>query len=166
MKGRLFATAALATLIGFALPGRSPAVDTSSIYDTLRLMDNHTILYVAVTEAKEVAALKGEDQKLTLFAPTDEAFKKLDDDTIKKIATDKEAVRRLLRAHLMMGKLPTDKLKELDGKEMRTLQGNALRVTNGKDGLRVGGAKLAMSEVQCSNGVIHVIDMVLPIPKE
>ncbi len=164
MKARLFATALLAALLGFALPGRTPASDTASIYDTLALMKNHTILFVAVTEAKEVAALKGDTQH-TLFAPTDEAFKKLDDATIKKIASDKDTVRQMLHAHLVAGKLPSDKLKEFDGKELRTLRGTAVKVAAAKDGLRVGGAKLVVTDVQCSNGVIHVVDVVLPFAK-
>lgn len=164
MKARMFAVAALAALIGFALPGRTPAADTSSIYTTLGLMDDHTILYVAVTEAKEAAALKSESQFYTLFAPTDEAFKKLDDATIQKIASDKETVRQLLHAHLVAGKFPTDKLKEHEGKDLRTLQGTALRITNPKDGLRVGGAKI-ITDRQCSNGFIYVIDAVLPFTK-
>jgi uncharacterized surface protein with fasciclin (FAS1) repeats len=164
MKARLFAIAALAALIGIAMPGRTPASDTASIYDTLALMKDHTILYVAVTEAKEVAALKG-DTQYTLFAPTDEAFKKLDDATIRKIASDKETVRQMLHAHLVVGKLTAENLKKLDRMEVRTLQGTALKVMDGKDGLRVGGAKLVVTDVPCSNGVIHVIDVVLPFTK-
>src|SRR4051812_33966512 len=159
MKARLLAAALLAALLGLALPGRTPAADTASIYNTLALMKGHAILYVAVTEAKEVAALKG-DAQYTLFAPTDEAFKKLDDATIKKIASDNDAVRQMLRAHLVAGKLPSDKLKEF-----RTLNGTALKVSSAKDGLRVGGAKVVVTDVPCSNGVIHVVDAVLPFAK-
>ncbi len=93
MKTRLFAAVALAALLGLALPTPAPAVDVSSIYNTLALMKEHSILYVAVTEAKETAALKG-DGMFTLFAPTDAAFKALDAATIKKIAGNKAAVQQ------------------------------------------------------------------------
>jgi uncharacterized surface protein with fasciclin (FAS1) repeats len=162
MKVRLFAGVVLAAVLGGVLPGtRAPASDTSSIYDTLALMKDHSVLFVAVTEAKEVGTLKGPGP-FTLFAPTDAAFKKLDAATIKKIATDKETVKQLLRSHLMSGKLTADDLRKLDGKEQRTLQGGALKVESGKDGLRIGGVKVTEGEVRCSNGVIHVIDVVLP----
>jgi uncharacterized surface protein with fasciclin (FAS1) repeats len=160
----MFAVALLAALIGVALPERAPASDTGSIYDTLALMKDHTILFVAVTEGREVAALKGDGQ-YTLFAPTDEAFKKLDDATIKKIASDKDTVRQLLHAHLVLGKWTSDKLREANGKELRSLSGIPLKVTDTKDGLRVGGAKLTGANRQCSNGVIHVVDVVLPFAK-
>jgi hypothetical protein len=161
----------------------APASDSSSIYDTLASMKDHTILSVAIKEAGEVGMLNGtgggscesecsgeppkiEQAKYTLFAPPDSAFKKLDDATIKQLATDRAAVKRLVRAHLVVGKLTVEDLKKLDGKEIRTLQGGALKVENPKDGLRVGGAKIATANVQCSNGVIHVIDAVLPVAKE
>lgn len=164
MKARLFAAVALAALLGLALPTPAPAVDVSSIYDTLGLMKEHSVLYVAVTEAKETAALKGAGM-FTLFAPTDAAFKALDAATIKKIAGNKAAVQQLLRAHLVAGKLAAADLKVLDGKEVRTLQGTALNVRDAKDGLRVGDAKLVTTDITCSNGVIHVIDVVLPVGK-
>ncbi len=164
MKVKLFATVALAALIGLALPGSTPAADTSSIYDNLLLMKEHSVLLVAVTEVKEEKTLKTEGP-YTLFAPTDAAFKKLDSATIKKIATDKETVKQLLRAHLAKGTLPVSELKKLDPAEVRTLQGTTLKVQDGKDGLRVGEAKLITKDIVCKNGIIHVIDVVLPVAK-
>ncbi len=164
MKVRLFAAGALAVLIGLVAPRSGPAADTSSIYETLKLMPNHSVLYVAVTEAKETDTLKGDGQ-YTLFAPTDTAFKTLDDPTIKKIATDRETVKQLLRSHLIPGKRLEASLKKADGMELRTLRGNALKVEDAKGGLRVGGAKLVSTDILCSNGVIHVIDAVLPVAK-
>ncbi len=128
-------------------------------------MKDHTILFVAVTEAKDGATLKGQGP-YTLFAPTDAAFKKLDDATIKKLATDKDIVKTLLRAHLAVGNLTATDLKKLTGKQVRTLQGNALKLEDTKDGLRVGEAKVTGGSIACSNGVIHIIDAVLPIVKE
>ncbi len=163
MKARLFAAVALAALLGLALPTPAPAADVSSIYDTLGLMKEHAVLFVAVTEAKETAALKGAGM-FTLFAPTDAAFKALDAATIKKIAGNKAAVQQLLRAHLVAGTYLAAKLKTLNGQELPTLQGTALKV-QAKDGLRVGEAKLVTTDITCSNGVIHVIDVVLPVGK-
>lgn len=165
MKRKLLAVSVLAALIGFTCPVDSPAADTASIYDTLALMKDHTVLYVAIAEAKEVSTLKGPGS-YTLFAPTDAAFKKLDDETIKKVATDRETVRKMLLAHVMTGKLNASDLRKLNGKEHRTLQGGAHRIVAEKDGLRIGGAKVSSTDVLCNNGVIHVIDVVLPIAKE
>ena len=162
MKARLFTGVALVAIL-CSVP-EAPASDAPSIYETLTLMKEHSVLSVAVTEAKEAAALKAQGP-FTLFAPTDAAFKKLDAAAVKALATDREAVRRLLRAHLVTGKLTAGDLKKLAGKEVRTLQGGALKVEDAKDGLRVGGAKVTVTDVQCGNGVIHVIDAVLPTAK-
>jgi uncharacterized surface protein with fasciclin (FAS1) repeats len=163
MKRLLLTPVLLAALIGLARPTPSPASDSASIYQTLATMKDHMILSVAVAEANEVAVLRAEGS-VTLFAPTDAAFKKLDDATIKKVATDKDTVKKLFQSHLVNGKLTEEDLKKLDGKEIRTLQGTALKIEDGKDGLRVNGAKVVTS-IPCSNGVIHVIDAVLPMPK-
>jgi uncharacterized surface protein with fasciclin (FAS1) repeats len=164
MKTKLLAGVAFAALLGAVLPAPAPAVTSLSIYDTLALMKDHSVMFVAVTEAKEVGTLKG-DGSFTLLAPTDAAFKKLDDATIKKIANEKETVRKLVRAHLIEDKLTAKKLDDLDGKEMPTRHGGSLRVEKLKDGFRVGGVKLVADRV-CSNGVIQVIDTVLPVAME
>lgn len=151
---------ALVALVGAALPAPAPAADTASIYDTLAYTDELSVLFAAVTEAKEVTTLKSQGP-FTLFAPTDGAFKTLDDATVKKLAGDKEAVRKLVRAHLVDGKLPTSKLGEEDGKELPTRAGGTLKVEKLKDGLSIGGTKVG-KDIVCSNGVIHMIDVVLP----
>ena len=162
MKGRLFAGFTLAALIGGALA--APAADVASIYDTLALMNQHSVLYVAVSEAKEVAVLKGEGP-YTLFAPTDAAFGELDAATVRAIATNKKTVKRLLNAHLVKGRLTTADLKKLDGQEVKTLQGGSLKVEVTKDGVRVGGVKVVATDIRSSNGVIHVVEKVLPVAK-
>ncbi|MBP3953727.1 fasciclin domain-containing protein [Gemmata sp. G18] len=163
MRPKLTAGAVLATVLALALPART--ADTGTIYDTLTTRDGHTVLSVAVKEAAESAALKGTTQ-YTLFAPLDSAFKKLDDTTIGEIATKKDVVQRLLRSHLVMGKYTTADLKKLDGKELKTVHGNVLKVEDTKDGLLVGGVKIVTADIVCSNGVIHTTDAILPMPKE
>jgi len=163
MKSKLLAGVALATVLGIVLPPSAPASDTSSIYDTLALRNDLTVMYVAATEAKEVGTLKQRDQKYTLFAPSDAAFKKLGPATLKRIATDKAFVKKLVNAHLVGGTRDAPGLKAPDGKDLPTRQGGALKIENAKDGLRVGGAKVVEDDITCSNGVIHVIDTVLPV---
>ena len=187
MRVKLFVGAALVALVGVFVsgPAPAPAAATSSIYKTLEGMKENTVLYVGINEGEEIAALSGSadrgkgarevvpaaqqqgpEEQYTLFAPTNAAFKELDDATTKKLATGKAAVKQLVRAHIVKGRLTDDDLKKLNGKEVRTLQGGALKVEEAKDGLRVGGVKIATANVLCSNGVIHVIDAVLPLAKE
>lgn len=176
MKWKLIVAVMLAAVCGALVVQPAPAADRPTMYEALTQMKDHTVLYVAVTEAKEDAALK-EDGNLTLFAPTDAAFKKLGATAVKQLATDKAAVRRLVRAHLMNDRYLTKKppeykgkelrtLTEFDGKELPTLAGNSLKVEKTGDVFRVGGAKIEEADRVCSNGVIHIIDTVLPVPKE
>lgn len=163
MKARLFAVGGLAALLIASIP--APAAEVPSIYDTLASRDGLSVMFVVATEAREVTALSASGA-MTLFAPTDAAFKKLGDDVIKQIASDKALVRKLLHAHLVDGKYTTKELKDPGGKDLRTRQGTALKVELRKDEFRVGGVKVVTADVPCSNGVIHVIDTVLPLPKE
>jgi uncharacterized surface protein with fasciclin (FAS1) repeats len=163
MKVRLFAAVAIAAVLGISLP--APATQSKSIFDTLALSKDHSIMHVAVTEAKEINTLQSPGPHL-LFAPTDAAFKKLGDATIKKIASDKETVRKLVRAHLVDAKFTAKDLGALDGKELLTREGGSLKVEALKDGIRIGGAKLTVADILCSNGVIHTIDVVLPFAKD
>ena len=163
MKARLLAAVALAVVLGISLP--APATQGKSIFDTLALSKDHSILHVAVTEAKEVNTLQSPGPHL-LFAPTDAAFKQLGDATIKKIASDKETVRKLVRAHLVDAKFTAKDLGALDGTKLPTRDGGSLKVEAMKDGIRVGGAKLSVADTLCTNGVIHSIDVVLPFSKD
>jgi uncharacterized surface protein with fasciclin (FAS1) repeats len=156
MRIKLFVGAILIGLLVFGL-APAPGAGTDSIYATLASMNETAIIYVSIKEAEEAATVKGDDE-YTLFAPTDAAFKKLDEPTIKKLAADKAVVRQLVRGHIVKGKLTTDDLKKLDG--VRTLSGDSLKVENAKDGLRVGGAKIVTANIPCNNGMIHVIDAV------
>lgn len=151
------------TLVVLVLPAR--ASDRGTIYDTLVAGNRHAVLLVAAKEAGETAKLRGTEQ-YTLFAPPDAAFKALDDATILAIATDPKMVQRLVNTHLVVGKYTAADLRQLSGKELRTVHGAALKVEVTKDGLRVGGAKVVSADMKCSNGVVHVIDAVLPVPKE
>jgi transforming growth factor-beta-induced protein len=167
MKAKVFVAVVLGALLGSLVPAPAPAADAPTIYETLSRRDELAVLFVAVAEAKEAAALKSQEKQLTLFAPTDAAFRALGAAAFKNLVTDKNQVQKLFRAHLIESKLTTKELTDLAGKETpRTLQGVVLKVEKVPDGFRVGGAKIVSADVVCSNGVIHVIDAVLPLAKE
>lgn len=151
MKVRLFAL--LAVLI---VPATACAADEDkSITDTLAESKDHIILLTALKEAGLFDTLRAKGT-LTLFAPTDAAFKKLDDDTLRRIATDKALLKKLVTDHVVTGKALTAKqLAASDGQEL-----NGYRVS-AKGGLKIGEARVTAPDVSCGNGVIHVIDTVL-----
>lgn len=160
MKCNPVAAVALAVLCGTLLP-TAAASDTESIYGRLVLMKRHSLLNVAAAEAKTTASLKA-DGPYTLFAPNDDAFAKLSDADIRAIATDKKAALKLIGAHLVEGRYTTTELAENVGKELPTVRGGRLKVERVGDEFRVGGAKVVEADIRCSNGVIHIVDAVLP----
>jgi uncharacterized surface protein with fasciclin (FAS1) repeats len=167
MRVKLFAGVVSAALVSalVSVPAPAPASDTSSISETLAAMNDHTVLATGVKEAGERATLRAPGP-YTVFAPPDAAFLKLDHATVRALATEPAAVKRFVRGHVVSGKLTPEELKKLAGKEVRTLEGNALKVEDAPDGLRVGGAKITTANIGCTNGVIHVIDAVLPGAKQ
>jgi uncharacterized surface protein with fasciclin (FAS1) repeats len=153
-------TVVFATACGVAGPARAPASDTDSIYASLGRMKDHVALYVAVNEANAAAMLNTE-RTYTLFAPSDAAFKKLSDADVKTIVTDKDAVRKLVRAHIVKGEYTTKGLAEKVGENLPTLDGGTLKVERVGEKFRVGGATITAPDQPCSNGVIHVVDAVV-----
>jgi uncharacterized surface protein with fasciclin (FAS1) repeats len=157
------ARAAFALLVlVFAAAGAS---DSVTLLQFVGASKEHTVFALAATESKERAALTG-NTDYTLFAPTDAAFKALPPADVKALATDKAALTRLIRGHLVAGKYALADLKKLHGQELKTLAGTALKVEVSGDTVTVGGAKLLATDARCANGFVHVTSVVLPLPKE
>jgi uncharacterized surface protein with fasciclin (FAS1) repeats len=151
MKVPLFSVVAVL----LAAAAARTADDDKSIAETVAASKDHTILLAALKEAGLFDTLKGKGP-LTLVAPTDAAFKKLGDDTLKKMVADKSLLKKILMGHVVSGKaLGAKDLAALDGREM-----NGFRVS-AKDGLKIGDAKVTTPDLRCSNGVVHVIDALL-----
>jgi hypothetical protein len=96
-----------------------------------------------------------------VFAPTDEAFARLPEGTVATLLKpeNKEVLQRVLTFHVVPGKvLSTDLLRASSAK---TLANEPIGI-----GLRVGDANVTVADIECSNGVIHVIDSVLLPPAE
>ncbi|MEO8270016.1 MAG: fasciclin domain-containing protein [Aureliella sp.] len=124
-------------------------------------------LIAAATAAGLVEALTGETA-LTVFAPTDEAFAKLPAGTVENLTKpeNKSKLADILKYHVVAGRVYS--ADALAAKVATTLQGSTVSITV-KDGkARVNGANLVTTDIDASNGVIHVIDSVIlpPEPKK
>ena len=127
------------------------------IIDTVIAAGKFSILSNAFRAAGLVATLKGTGP-FTLFAPTDEAFRKLPAGTVGALLKDKVKLAEILSYHLLSGKLTTD---ELQASEMQTVQGSMLKMGTIDGALSVDDARVIKANIQTSNGVIHVIDKVV-----
>lgn len=120
----------------------------------------HTTLVDAVKEAGLVETLKGPGP-FTVFAPTNAAFEKLPQGTVDTLMMpeNKQELTSILTYHVVPGALKIEDLQ--DGQELTTVQGETLTVYK-KDGVvMINDATITTSDVVSSNGVTHVIDMVL-----
>ena len=119
---------------------------------------------VAAAKAAGLAELLSGDGPFTVFAPTDDAFAKLPEGTVESLLKpeNKEKLVAILKYHVVPGKVMAKKVVGL--KEAKTAQGSSVKISV-KDGtVMVDNAKVVKTDINSSNGVIHVIDSVI-LPK-
>jgi transforming growth factor-beta-induced protein len=95
----------------------------------------------------------------TVFAPTDEAFTKVQS-TIDRLIDDRDdQLATIVRNHIVEGRVNVSQLS--DGQTLRTLSGESLRVSVSGDTIKIGEATILESDIRASNGVIHAVDVVI-----
>ncbi len=126
---------------------------------------NFSTLLAAVTAAGLADELSGEGP-FTVFAPTDEAFAAIPAETLDALLADPEGqLAQILLYHVVSGKVMAADVS--DGLAADSLQGAPLTFTVGADGaVKIGDVNVVATDVEASNGVIHVIDAVLMPPAE
>ena len=99
-----------------------------------------------------------------MFAPTDEAFAALPEGTVDMLLKpeNKDKLVAVLTYHVVPGKIMATEVMKLNSAE--TVQGEAVMIAIDDGNVMINNAKVAMPDVEASNGVIHVIDKVL-LPK-
>lgn len=163
----------LTTVVALALSQNVKAQGT--IVDAAVGNEDFSTLVTALKAADLVAALQG-DGPFTVFAPTNDAFGKIDSKTLGSLLEEKnkEALANILTYHVVSGKLTAKDvvaaLKKGNGKlELKALNGQTLTVLqkDGKIWLKDQNgnySEITATDVMGSNGVIHVINTVV-MPK-
>jgi uncharacterized surface protein with fasciclin (FAS1) repeats len=135
-----------------------------NIVETAIDAENFTTLVKAVQAADLVDTLSGPGA-FTVFAPTDAAFGKLQSGVLDSVLKDKKELTKILTYHVVSGKYMASDVKKL--KSVETLQGQSVKIEIHRlfhRGVKVNDAQVIHPDIECSNGVIHVIDSVL-MPK-
>lgn len=150
-------------VVGLA-PFSSAADKPKDIVETAVAAGNFKTLAAALKAADLVDALKG-DGPFTVFAPTDEAFSKLPKGTLESLLKpeNKSKLAAILKYHVVSGKVMAKDVVKLS--EAKTLQGSAAKITVKDGNVSVDKALVTKTDIQTSNGVIHVIDSVI-LPSE
>lgn len=98
---------------------------------------------------------------LTVFAPTDDAFKAVPAKTMESLANDKARLAALLNYHIAQGKLDSAGVKN---GPLKTLQGSNVALSKSGTFVTVEDAVVTTPDVQATNGVLHIVDRVLVPP--
>ena len=158
-------------LVDIGLADGNLTVDGAKIVKTDIACDNGVIHVIdqvilpASDNIPTVATKAGAFNTLTVFAPTDEAFAKLPAGTIDTLLKpeNKGQLADILKYHVVAGRVYS--ADALAAKAAPTLQGGSVAITANDSGAKVNGANLVQTDIDASNGVIHVIDSVLLPPK-
>jgi uncharacterized surface protein with fasciclin (FAS1) repeats len=119
---------------------------------------------LAAVKAAGLAETLGSKGPFTVFAPTDDAFKKLPKGTVETLLKpeNKKKLASILTYHVVSGQILAGDIKK-GSTHVKTVNGKQLAVTK-NGGVKVNGVKVIKADVKADNGVIHVIDRVL-LPK-
>lgn len=122
-----------------------------------------TIFKQALDAAKLTPFFQWENQ-LTVFAPTDEAFQKLPEGVLEDLLRpeNKEKLIAILSHHVVVGSAGLPDALGLG--KVTTIEGSPLEVRFSEGRVRVNEAILLNANIECSDGVIHVVDTVLLPP--
>jgi uncharacterized surface protein with fasciclin (FAS1) repeats len=122
-----------------------------------------TTLVAAVEAAGLVDTLKSEGP-FTVFAPTDEAFNALPEGTVPALMNDIPALTDVLLYHVVPGKVMAADVVNLSSADTALGESVSIRVEDGN--VYINDAQVVITDVEASNGVIHVVDAVIIPPAE
>jgi uncharacterized surface protein with fasciclin (FAS1) repeats len=133
---------------------------TKNIVDTVIAAGHFTTFAAAINAAGLTADLAARGP-FTVFAPTDEAFKKLPAGAYDSLLKDAGKLKAVLNYHVVSGYLMA---KDLKSGEVATAQGTPLTAVVSSSDVRVNGARVTKTDIAATNGIMHAIDAVI-LPK-
>jgi uncharacterized surface protein with fasciclin (FAS1) repeats len=162
LAGAAALVALLALTLGSSMPATAAPAAQKNIVGTAAAAGQFKTLLSLAKQAGLVGALSGQGP-LTLFAPTDAAFKAVPKATLRTLATNRMALRRVLLYHVVKGNVTAARVVKL--RSATTLAGApiSIRVRGGSVFLN-GSTRVVKTDVAASNGTIHVVNKVLLPP--
>jgi uncharacterized surface protein with fasciclin (FAS1) repeats len=142
-------------LVSDAEGAREP---TQNIVEIAAGAGSFNTLVAAVQAAGLVETLSGEGP-FTVFAPTDEAFAEIPAEDLNGLLADKEALTAVLTYHVVAGKVMAADVVSLTSATTVNGQSVDIKVMDGK--VWIDGAEVVTTDIEATNGVIHVINKVI-----
>ena len=162
LTASVLATAAFAAAgTSAATPTQSPMAQTNIVQTAVAAGQFNTLVMLA-KRAGLAGTLTGQ-KKLTVFAPTDAAFKMVPRATLNKLLRNRAQLRRVLLYHVVAGDVKAAQVAGL--RSAKTLAGPSVRITShGGNVFLNGSTRIVRTDIAASNGTIHVINKVLLPP--
>ena len=158
---RRFAIASL-TVAGLSVAAAD--AQDADIVDIASGAGSFNTLVAALQAADLVDVLRG-DGPFTVFAPTDDAFAALPAGTVESLLLpeNKAQLVSILTYHVVAGRVPAADVVGLSS--AATVQGSSVTITVADGGVKVDAANVVQTDIEASNGIIHVLDaVILPPP--
>ena len=165
LSPKLFGAVAATVLISASVfAGHHSERTGSNIVETAQEAGQFETLLAAAEAAGLARALSG-DGPFTVFAPTDDAFGSLPAGTIQTLLEpeNQEQLADILKYHVVPGRVGSDELA--DGATLETLAGPRVTFIQSETGFTVEGARIVATDIEASNGIVHVIDRVIQPPQ-
>ncbi len=161
MKRKLFASIlCIIAVIGFISGCVEEKPKVENIVETAKTNTDFNTLVDAFVAADLDETLASEQELYTVFAPTDAAFAELDDEYLANLVNnDTATLTKILTYHVVSGKLMSTDLS--DDTRIETIQGKYITVNIEGENVYVDDAMVTSTDIECSNGVIHIIDTVI-----
>ena len=157
---RIYTKTCMTLLLTLSISGAAFGQSKKDIVDTAVAAGNFRTLVAALQAAGLVDTLKGPGP-FTVFAPTDEAFAKLPAGTVEDLLKpeNKQKLTSILTYHVVSGKVMASQVVKLH--EAKTVNGQDVKIMADGGKVMADNANVVQTDIQCTNGVIHVIDTVL-----
>ncbi len=134
--------------------------EVKNIVETASANADFETLVSAVVAANLATTLSDEEAKFTVFAPTDAAFAALDPEFLNNLVNNDTAnLTKILTYHVVSGKVMSSDLT--DNMTIATVEGTNITITIDNGEAYVNDAMVTLADIECSNGVIHVINKVI-----
>ncbi len=139
-------------------------IDLVEDYDIVRTAQEYGTLtmFVTMLQESDLAELLRGEGPYTVFIPDDSAFKSLDEKWLKKVLADQKETEKLLSRHIVADAAIT--FDRDDTLNVVAMSGDTLHIIANEEKVTVNNAEVLDEEIECSNGIIHVIDAVLTNP--
>ncbi|WP_022944999.1 fasciclin domain-containing protein [Pseudoalteromonas ruthenica] len=142
-----------------------PEAPITTVVDVAAASEDFETLTAALQATGLDATLSDTDSQFTVFAPTDDAFALLGQETIDALLEDPDTLSAILTYHVLDSRVSSSAAIDAAGSTIATVNGAALGLSLSGDELLVNTATVTTTDISANNGVIHVIDAVLTPPQ-